>query len=196
MPDAAVLLDLLAQRPATLDAGRLLCLDGPAGSGKTTLAEAVARQAVRRGTVVRVVHLDDLYVGWEGLDGVAGSLADLLAPLASGRAGSYCRYDWHAGRLAERVVVEPVELLVLEGVGSGGSTTAAHRTVLAWVEAPPALRLARGLARDGEGLREHWGPWQAREQAHFARERTREHATVLLDGTGSRAPIGPRAPQA
>ena len=31
-------------RPPTLGAGRLVCVDGPAGSGKTSLADAVARR--------------------------------------------------------------------------------------------------------------------------------------------------------
>ena len=31
-------------RPATLGAGRLVCVDGPAGSGKTTLGAALAER--------------------------------------------------------------------------------------------------------------------------------------------------------
>ena len=37
------MLALAASRPPTLGAGRLVCVDGPAGSGKTTLARALAR---------------------------------------------------------------------------------------------------------------------------------------------------------
>ena len=39
---------------------RLVCIDGPAGSGKTTLAAALAAAVRRRGRSVEVVHLDDL----------------------------------------------------------------------------------------------------------------------------------------
>ena len=42
-------------RPPTLGRGRLLCVDGPAGSGKTTLADEV-----RAITGAPVVHMDNL----------------------------------------------------------------------------------------------------------------------------------------
>ena len=53
-----------------------------------------------------------------------------------------------------------------------------------WVEAPPQVRLARGLARDGEAERPHWERWMRDEAEHFARERTAERADVRLDGFG------------
>ncbi len=63
-PDAAAALVVqhALSRPPTLGAGRLVCVDGPAGSGKTSLADAVARR-----TAAQVVHMDDLYGGWDGL---------------------------------------------------------------------------------------------------------------------------------
>ena len=42
MSNAAEVLSLARSRPPTLGSGRLICVDGPAGSGKTTLAEEVA----------------------------------------------------------------------------------------------------------------------------------------------------------
>lgn len=179
-PEAARrVLDLARARPATLGTGRLICVDGPAGSGKTTLAAAVATLAP--GT--RVVHMDDLYDGWHGLPRVAERLEGLLRPLASGEPGRYRRHDWHAGAPAETVVVEPTPLLVVEGVGSGSGPAAVLATVLVWVEAPADVRLARGMARDGETLRPEWTRWMRDEQEHLARERTRERADLLVDGT-------------
>ena len=40
---------------------RLVCVDGPAGSGKTTLAD---RLVTALGPGAAVVHMDDLYAGW------------------------------------------------------------------------------------------------------------------------------------
>lgn len=187
-----VLAEVMA-RPAGLGRTRLVCIDGPAGSGKTTLAAAVVEAAREHGSV-DLVHMDDLFEGWGGLDDALVRLArDIVEPLRSGSPGHYRRYDWVAARFAEAHVVEPVDVLVLEGVGSGGSAYDDAITTLVWVEAPRDLRLARGLERDGEALREEWLAWMADEEALHAREQTRARADVLVDGTGATAPAVPPA---
>lgn len=176
---AAEVRDLTLSRAVTLGEGRLVCIDGPAGSGKTTLAAAVADLVPG----ARVVHVDDLLAGWSGLAEVDLRLARFLAPLADGHAGSYQRYDWLAGRFEETVVVAPGPLLVLEGVGAGAARLAPVVTVLVWVEAPYDVRMTRGLSRDGEGFAPHWEQWAQDEAALFARDRIRERADVVVDGT-------------
>ena len=177
-PAAGPVRDRLLARPATLGSGRLLCVDGPAGSGKTTLAAAVASLVPG----AQVVHVDDLLAGWQGLPGLAGRFEDLLRPLAGDRPGSYVRWDWVADGWAETVPVRPGPLLVLEGVGSGAAAYDDLRTLLVWVEAPHDLRLRRGLERDGEAFAPHWERWAAAERELFAADRTRERADLRLDG--------------
>ena len=181
---AALLLEVAESRPPTLGAGRLVCVDGPAGSGKTTLASAVA--ALRPGTPV--IHMDDLYDGWEGLPHLTDQLSGLLRPLSTGEPGTYRRYDWHAGRYAETVTVTPGPLLVLEGVGSGSRTHADLTTALAWVWAPAGLRLRRGLERDGEALADRWHQWMVDEGRYLAQEQVEARADLLVDGTGLTPP--------
>ena len=184
---AELLVRVATQRPTTLGGGRLVCIDGPAGSGKTTLAAAVAK-AAGEGTST-VVHLDDLYEGWSGLgpDLVARMDAGIIAPLRRGAAGCYRRYDWHLQRFAERRVVAPVDLLVLEGVGSAAAGYHDAITLLVWVEAPRELRIARGVARDGEAVLPFWTAWMSDEERHFAAEGTRDRADVIVDGAGTGA---------
>jgi hypothetical protein len=181
---AALLLEVARSRPPTLGSGRLVCIDGPAGSGKTTLAAAVAARAPGS----TLVHLDDLYDGWDGLPGVGAQLDTLLLPLARGEAGRYRRYDWHAGRFAETVQVAPTALLVLEGVGAGSPAHAGLATVTAWVSAAQGLRRARGVARDGATLAAHWSAWAAAEADHFARSDVAARADLLVDGSGATPP--------
>jgi uridine kinase len=176
---AAVVASTLAG-PPTLGAGRLLCVDGPSGSGKTTLAAAVVRIL---GDGAQVVRMDDLYDGWAGLEaGMATVATSVVARLRSGDAGRYRRYDWHRSAFAEERVVPPCEVLVVEGVGSGGSSYDDAIGCLAWMDAPADVRLARSVARDGEVLRERLLAWQELEDAMFARELTRERADVVVDG--------------
>jgi uridine kinase len=162
--------------PARLGSGRLVCIDGPAGSGKTTLARQVAES-----TGALVVGMDDLYPGWEGLFEVDDEVLGLLGPLNEGRTGWYRRFDWASGEYRERHRVDPVPLLVLEGVGSGNRAWRDLITTLVWVEAPNEVRLARGLSRDGEEQRAHWLQWMADEERLFAQEQTRERADLVFD---------------
>lgn len=163
-------------RPPTLGAARLVCIDGPAGSGKTTLAAEVAGL-----TAAPVVHLDDLYPGWDGLFAVDAAVLDLLRPLAEGRPGRYRRWDWYAGGYAETREVEPAPLLVLEGVGAGNRAWADLVTTLVWVEAPPDTRRTRALERDGDGLLEHWAGWTRDEKRLFAEQDTRARSHLVVD---------------
>jgi uridine kinase len=168
-------LALVDQRAPPLGDLPLVCIDGPAGAGKTTLADAVA---TARG--LSVVHLDDLYPGWGGLDGFEPLARAVLEDLAAGRPASYPRYDWHIGEYAEHVGVSPDRGLVLEGVGAGNRGLAASATVLAWVEADPAVCDARWEARDGKLMRRYAAAWRRDEARLFAREHTRERADLVL----------------
>ena len=174
MASPSELVSLLLSRPPTLGTGRLLCIDGPAGSGKTTLAAAVAELVP-----ATVVHLDDLYDGWHGLPRLRERLDPLLLPLARGEAGSYRRYDWATGRHAETVVVAPAPVLVLEGVGSGLAAYSSVRTLLVWVETDRDARLARWRARDGAAVEPFIAGWTAAEERLFATEGTRAAADVV-----------------
>lgn len=176
-----VVIELALARRPTLGTGRLVCVEGPAGSGKTTLATAIAAGAPADLGLVPVVHMDDLYEGWSGLGAVERQVATLLRPLAAGRPGRYRRYDWIEDRWAETVEVLPAPLLVLEGVGAGARAHMDLCTVLVHVTAPDPLRLRRGLVRDGAAAREHWLRWMIEEQEMFAQEGPAGRADVTVE---------------
>ena len=173
---AASVLAHVMSAPATLGDGRLICIDGPAGAGKTTLSQALEAFA----PAVVVVHCDDLLQGWQGLPGLADTIAALVRPLSVGQPGQWRRWDWLADSWAETRTVEPGGLVVLEGVGSWSPTIAPWVGSLVWVEAPSDLRLARGLARDGEDLRPQWIQWRRDESDLLARLGTRARADLVI----------------
>lgn len=182
----------LAARPR-LGRSRLVCVDGPAGSGKTTTAGRLADGLRAGGHDTQVVHLDDLYEGWSGLEGSLWPRlsAQVLEPVRRGVPGRFQRYDWPTEAFAEWVDVPVPSVLVLEGCGAARRSCDAVVSLRVWVEAPPALRLERGLARDGQAARAHWLAWMDDERRHFAVERTRERADVHLDAFGR--VVGPSA---
>ena len=176
--------------PPRLGRTRLVCVDGPAGSGKTTLA---GRLAAGLGPGAAVLHMDDLYAGWTMTGAFARLAAAVLRPLAESRPGAYLRYDWRAGRFAATPTAVPVPaVLVVEGCGSCPRDIDPWATLRIWIEAPAQVRLARGVARDGAALEAHWLRWQRTEALAFHVQGTRERADVVLDGT---APLPPGSPR-
>ena len=175
--------DLVRSSQPRCGATRLLCVDGPAGSGKTTLAAGLA---IALGNAP-VVHMDDLFEGWGqdlGAPLAARVEAGLLRAWVSGRPGTHPRYDWELGRFAERVEVPAAAVVILEGCASASAGIRDRASLVVWVEAPPAVRLARGLRRDGTPLEAQWRAWQDHEAAHFAADGTRAAADVIVDGDG------------
>ena len=176
---------VLAEQPR-LGSTRLVCIDGPAGSGKTTFA---GRLAAALGPAATLVHLEDLYDGWTLTGAVARLRAGVLQPITEGRPGAFCRYDWGVGAFAaETTPVPPAPVLIVEGCGSSPRALDRWTTLRIWVEAPTAVRLARGLARDGADLEPEWRRWLQTEAAEFAREDTHARADVRVDGATAAAP--------
>lgn len=183
MPIAEVARRVLAA-PPSCGATRLVCVDGPSGSGKTSLA---ARLAAALGDPP-VVHMDDLYPGWDGLAAAVPLLHDrIVVPLAARAPARYRRYDWVVGAYAEEHDLGVPPLLVVEGVASGARPVARHAALLVWVEAPRSERFRRGIERDGESYRPHWERWARQEEAHFTADGTRDRAGLRVDGA-SRTP--------
>jgi cytidylate kinase len=152
---------------------RVWLLDGRSGSGKTVLAHALADELG-----AAVVHMDDLYPGWEGLDaGSAYALERILVPLARGDDAVWRRWDWEADARAEEHRLPAGSALVLEGCGalSRASAPLAERAI--WLECDEPTRRSRALARDG--VDDWWEGWRAQEDAFYARERSCELATEV-----------------
>ncbi len=162
---------------------RLVLVDGPAGSGKTTFA---GRLASALGQDAVVVHLDDLYADWTITGAVARLRAGVLRPLTDGGPGAFHRYDWAARRFCpDPTVVPAAPVLLVEGCGSSPRVLDPWTALRVWVEAPADLRVARGLARDGDALEFQWRRWQHTEAAEFAREDTRARADLRIDGAAT-----------
>jgi uridine kinase len=149
----------------------VVLIDGGAGSGKTTLAEALAK----RWPGVQVVSLDSFYPGWSGLAAASRIVAEqVLRPSEPG----YHRWDWEAGREAEWVALDPTRPLIVEGCGALTLASHAQADLAIWCELDADERKRRALARDGELFASHWDDWEAQEAEHWSLHRPRDLADV------------------
>lgn len=152
---------------------KVIAIDGPSGAGKSTYAASLGLPIV---PTDHFATWDDPVAWWPRLvDGV-------LKPLQQGLYGRYRRMDWSSGVpvLGAEVVVEPTEVLVVEGFSAGRRAATPWLSQLVWVESGDAL--ARAIARDGEGSRADLLRWKEFERGWFQVDGTRERADLVVQG--------------
>ena len=180
-PETIRNVDFVAARvlalPPSCGPVRVVAVDGPAGSGKTTYANALGAELD-----AQVVHSDDFPVEWSDGPGAwfAALERQVLLPLGEGRVS---RYDWVRGRYTSWVRVPVAPVLVIEGVGTARRSAADLLAYTVWVEAPEETRLRRVLRRDGADLEPRWLEWFAAEAHWFAADGTRARADLVVDTT-------------
>jgi len=154
-------------------------IDGRSGSGKTTLAAEL--QSLWEASIV--VHLDDVYPGWDGMRAATDHIHDaLLVPRGVHRAGRWQRWDWLRSAPAEWHVVDPDRRLIIEGSGALTAPNRALADLGIWIDCDDVTRKRRALDRDGETFAVQWDRWAAQELDHLARHDPRSVADVVLQG--------------
>ena len=129
----------------------VVTIDGYSGSGKSTLAAAIARLV----NGWQVLHLDDWYPGWDGLEAGAGIARRIAADLRAGRASSYEAWDWENGATGATTRV-PLAPTIIEGCGA----IEAEADLAVWIADPGEdERRHRAIARDGQTYAPHWQRW-------------------------------------
>lgn len=181
--DVVAIADEVRSKVPLCGATRVITIDGPAGSGKTTLAGALAAELGE----CAVVHMDDLYEGWT--QDLNQDLAQriqhwILTPLELGQDAQHLKYDWVAEAFVEIVAVPHAPFLILEGVGSGNSILRHYISMSLWIESDPSLLVERVVERDGEQLRDEIAQWQERESQFHALHNVKESAHMQLRGDG------------
>lgn len=179
--------ELLVSARALKPLGRktvLIAVDGFGGSGKTSLARWLADQL---GGVT--VCSDDFarprVLGWEW----RRFSEQVLSPVLADATARYQRYDWDDDRLAEWHEIEPGGFLIAEGVSISRKELGDPWDLKVWVECPYDLRLARGVERDGEAMRDTWvNFWIPEEERYVEQRRPHERADFIVLGYASDVP--------
>lgn len=139
-------------------------IDGPSGAGKTWTSVALAER-----TGWRVVHLDEFYPGWRGLE--AGSVMVAEQVLRENNPG-YWRWDWDTNAPKDWASLDARDDLIVEGVGSVTAENIAAAkergsVVTVRIDGPREERRKRALERD-PGYEEWFETWEDQEKNYFA----------------------------
>ena len=179
-----------ARRSGSPTSPFVVAIDGPSGSGKSSLAAAVA-PLIR----AAVIGADDFFSAWfsdADWDGFSPEerahycidwqrlRSEALEPLIQGRRAEWHPFDWEAGPRedgsyglsAARVSVEPAPVVLVEGAYSSRAELADLFDFTVLVDVPRLLRRARSAARDGPDFLLEWeSRWAAAEQFYFGTSR-------------------------
>lgn len=157
-------------------------IDGPSGSGKTTLAAQI-EQHWNSAVKLQVIHMDDIYPGWDGLtEGTQTALA-MLRERATGADTHWQLYDWATEKFAEWHSVDARESLLIEGCGSMMSGSESLSQVRIWLDAETELRRERALSRAGENFAEHWTQWDAQFENFVSLHNPQSLATLEVSAS-------------
>ena len=175
---------------ALQESGKLpiVLIDGRAASGKSQFAKDLSEAYFQVDKqAARVVHMDDLYPGWNGLaEGSVYLLTNILLPLANSRSANWQVWNW---RKNHRGAEEPGNgrrefaggtLLIVEGCGSISRLSSTNSDFQIWIDADDAARKERFSKRDSGKFDEYSGIWSAQEDEYYEREKSKQLAELII----------------
>ncbi len=175
---------------ALQESGKLpiVLIDGRAASGKSQFAKDLSEAYFQVDKqAARVIHMDDLYPGWNGLaEGSVYLLTNILLPLANSRSANWQVWNW---RKNHRGAEEPGNgrrefaggtLLIVEGCGSISRLSSTNSDFQIWIDADDATRKERFSKRDSGKFDEYFGIWSAQEDEYYEREKSKQLAELII----------------
>ena len=161
----------------------VITIDGPAGSGKTTLAKELELELEGCYTI----HMDDLYEGWGSTltPKLTQKLREILLEVEIENQISFTPFNWLENNLAPEIKLPAPKYLILEGVGSGQNAIKDFVSLALWIEVLPEVGLERVIKRDGPAVAQFMPAFLLLQGAHFEKEATKKRADYRLSGQGT-----------
>jgi uridine kinase len=174
------LIDALAEIAHSIDQP-IIAIDGPAGAGKTTLASTISLALSPRISTT-VIHMDELYPGWESALGeeLSNTLTWLTSCHKAKKPLLYSSFNWEANEFANPKSHPSTHLLILEGVASAQIAIEETLATSIWLDLDPLIGYQRVIDRDGENISRKMTQWLVMQEQHFAADRTKERCEFLL----------------
>ena len=157
-----------------------ILIDGRAGSGKSTFAEALQQQLFLDGeSAPRVIHMDNIFEGWDGLAlGSDYMVRFILQPLARQETASWQDWSWVRNERSSWREFSGGTPLIVEGCGSLTERSKEDADISIWLEASEETRRERWIQR--ERHLEKFDFWAAQELDFYAREKSLSLADLVI----------------
>jgi uridine kinase len=142
-----------------------------------------------------IVHVDDFYLpsrlrSKNAAESIAADFdlqrlrQQVLEPLSRDEPGYFQQYDWIRDELAGFKSVPAGGVVIIEGIYALLPPLTDCYDYRIWVECPYEMRLARGLARDGESARDLWvNRWMPAEDRYVRTFQPQKKADLVVDAS-------------
>ena len=122
--------------------------------------------------------MDDLYDGWENAldEGLTKTLESIVNAHHKKEGFEIDIFNWQSMSFDSKRQINPVDILILEGVGAGQKVVRDAGATLYWLDIDADDGIARVLKRDGNQIASQMKQWQIAQEIHFLRDMTRENA--------------------
>ena len=167
----------------------VLSLDGPCGSGKTTIANEL-----RDRYGYNIVHMDDFYLPFQERDNnwmsvVAGHMdfdrliKKVLKPYKAKIETNYISYDCHSDRYLQKIDVDLEKPLVLEGSYSSHPILKDYIDIKIYVDIDNKTQIERLTNRNRETVDKFVAMWIPFENNYFKTLKIKESSDLVYENS-------------
>lgn len=182
MLNQEILLNAIRKRKAPC----IIAIDGRCGSGKTTLANSIAKE-----NGYNLVHIDDFYLPFdkrtpEIMNEAGGNIDferlqnEILIPLTSQKEAIYRPYVIHEASFLPDIYLDPNKITIVEGSYSSHPKLRKYYALCIFMDISKELQIERLEKRNPNKLDAFKTIWIPREEYYFETFNTKENADVVL----------------
>lgn len=167
----------------------IVLIDGRAGAGKSHFAKLLAEKLFQsERQLPKLIHMDDLYPGWEGLRAGSQYLNhNILEPINQGKQAHWQIWDWATS--TRGAAGEPSNgwrsydggnLVIVEGCGSVSEQSRKFAQLCIWIESDLDSRRARFSDRDQGVFDEYFALWSIQEDDFYSQENSQALCDLVI----------------
>ena len=165
----------------------IISIDGPCGSGKSTIAEEL-----RRETNCNVLHMDDFYLPFADRDKnwmniIAGHMdfnrliEKVLKPYKEDRKTEYISYDCHSDKYLKEIEIDLTKPLILEGSYSSYPKLKEFVDYKVFIDIDSELQIERLTKRNPKVVDKFISMWIPFENNYFETLKIKELSDLVIE---------------
>lgn len=155
----------------------LIGIDGFGGSGKSSLAKSIKKFFPH----AYIVEMDDFYSPTLKRADFQRVLDQVIEPLRNNTEAVYQIYNWKNDSFTSSIPINPGGIVLIEGVFSLTQELINNYDIKIWVDCDQNVGLERGVARDGEQVRDKWtNIWMPLEKEYMEKQNPQGKADFII----------------